>query len=60
LANFLTVNLTFSLVFVNLILKVSGYIDSKIFVDNNVGNDQPGGREDSYALSLWERVGTRV
>jgi len=42
LANFLTVNLTFSLVFVNLILKVEGYIDWKIFVDNTPGPSQEG------------------
>ncbi len=35
MANFLTVNLTFSLVFVNLILKVRGYFEWKIVVDNN-------------------------
>jgi hypothetical protein len=35
LANFLTVNLTFSLVFVNLILKVRGYFEWKIVVDNS-------------------------
>jgi hypothetical protein len=36
LANFLTVNLTFSLVFVNLILKVRGYFEWKIVVDNSI------------------------
>jgi hypothetical protein len=40
LANFLTVNLTFSLVFVNLILKVRGYFEWKIVVDNSTGHGE--------------------
>jgi hypothetical protein len=53
LANFLTVNLTFSLVFVNLILKVRGYFEWKIVVDNMRWDEQ----SEAAPPSLLKRSG---